>query len=298
MLKFIRNLIIDKINEQQFEFGTSEDLKETTQSKEQLHYYDYSYPVSISNSNAFFTYHLSYNELYDEFFKQNKEENIIKETFKISQSAFLLVTQGLPYTSFLCDIDGLYLKTLFTKRMREYRLNIDLPEKMEAMLEIVSFKDNSLIVRMKIKDIDLCRNVFQLVKDKKEDFLDFIDKNDRLSNNQTISHIMDEYGEVVDSDENKYYREQQDMTLQMTRNTYLTAYELLLQHLQMGVFIDITDVSSLIEHLIDVKSIKFSTKKKTVFPQYHDLKNDVVKDILLLANELKDNNNCELGVKI
>jgi hypothetical protein len=298
MLKFIRNLIIDKINEQQFEFGTSEDLKETTQAKEQFHYYDYSYPVAISNSNAFLAYHLSYNELYDEFFKQNKEENIIKETFKISQSAFLLVTQGLPYISLLCDIDGLYLKTLFAKRMREYHLNIDLPEKMEVLLEIVSFKDNSLIVRMKIKDIDSCRNVFQLVKEKKEDFLDFINKNERLSNNQTINHIVDEYGEVVDSDENKYYREQQDMTLQMTRNTYLAAYELLLQHLQMGVFIDITDVSSLIEHLIDVKSIKFSTKKKTVFPQYHDLKNDVVKDILLLANELKDNNNCELGVKI
>ena len=141
---------------------------------------------------------------------------------------------------------------------------------------------------MKIKDIDSCRNVFQLVKEKKEDFLDFINKNERLSNNQTINHIVDEYGEVVDSDENKYYREQQDMTLQMTRNTYLAAYELLLQHLQMGVFIDITDVSSLIEHLIDVKSIKFSTKKKTVFPQYNDLKNDVVKDILLLANELKE----------
>lgn len=281
-------MIIDKINEQQFEFGTSEDLKETAQSKEQLYYYDYSYPVAISNSNAFLAYHLSYNELYDEFFRQNKEKNIIKETFKISQSAFLLVTQGLPYTSFLCDIDGLYLKTLFAKRMREYHLNIDLPEKMEVLLEIVSFKDNSLIVRMKIKDIDLCRNVFQLVKDKKEDFLDFIDNNDRLSNNQTISHIIDEYGKVVDSDENKYYREQQDMTLQMTRNTYIAAYELLLQHLQMGVFIDITDVSSLVQHLIDVKSIKFSTQKKTVFPQYNDLKNDVVKDVLLLANELKE----------
>ena len=287
-----------------YEYGTKEEyneiLKESQSTKKTE--INYSFPSYIADSQAFLTYHMAYNRIYDEYaqkYKENSTENENESNnnffklFQISQSAFMLGLTSFQYSIIFGYIHKDYLKNIVSNKMREFKINYDdlssLPDMIKVQLEVQSFYDNSLAVRMNIKDLNVSNAYIDLLNKELPNFKHFIKNASKLAKDAIDKHLTEEidknsksfdsfkklvknenfnlYEELEEKDkqDNNYkqlnkvseeiYEYQSNKTLEFVNFSYISSYFILMENFKNNTIIDITDIEQLFENL-DITSVK------------------------------------------
>ena len=91
----------------------------------------------------------------------NMENMTVQDVFNVGQGAFLYIASHFPFVTIQGTIGKQLLKNIVSKRMREFRMEFDLPEEIKANIEIMVFRDNSIILRIKPDEENVSENAGQ-----------------------------------------------------------------------------------------------------------------------------------------
>ena len=280
-------------------------------------YMKHEFQGNIGDSNAYIGYYFAYNTLFDEteaklkanaakmkkqraqavsqqasrskkskvFVGQtamstNMESMTVQDVFNVGQGTFLYIASHFPFVTIQGTIGKQLLKNIVSKRMREFRMEFDLPEEIKANIEIMAFRDNSIILRIK-PDEAVMQKMYQKMQDSKEEFVAFMVENDKLMQFRILQMTEDNQN----SDEAKLYQQEQDKNIKMAHATYKSSFKILMSSLKNGVLIDITDLSAFLPHLLSVTSLMPSNKKAPEMLAYNDMDDMRNKVVAYLKNK-------------
>ena len=289
---------LDDLYKQEFNFGTEEDLNQHNPIAKEI---NYAFDGYIGDSQAFLTYNMAYEKLYDVYYLKNKTSNTnnekpnhqegLQKIFELSQSAFALGISTFNYSVINGNLDKTYIHNLIRNKMREFKLDFgDLEnnqdEKIKVQIEVLTFFDNSMILRITFSEIETSTLYGMMLQDNKEKFKDFIQQSHKISKNRIDSFVKDDFqldsnsiqkmkdviGEeqlnqmLQDMNQNKgvpldektaneIFEYQAKQTLEYVDFGYIATYNMLIENFNHGVLIDITDIETLFKYL-DVKTVK------------------------------------------
>lgn len=286
---------LEKLYQQEFNFGTEEDLNQSNPITKEN---NYAFNGYIGDSQAFLTYNMAYEKLYDVYYLKNKTSKTnknhqegLQKIFELSQSAFALGISTFNYSVINGNVDKIYIHNLIRNKMREFKLNFgDLEknkdEKIKVQIEALTFFDNSMILRITFSEIETSTLYGMMLQDNKEKFKEFIQQSHKLSKNRIDSFINEDFqldsnsiqkmkdviGEeqfnqmLQDMNQNKgvpldkktaneIFEYQAKQTLEYVDFGYIATYNMLIENFNHGVLIDITDIETLFKYL-DVKTVK------------------------------------------
>ena len=201
---------LEKLYQQEFNFGTEEDLNQ-----HQLYpitkEINFAFDGYIGDSQAFLTYNMAYEKLYDVYYlksktktsnqnnneKPNHQEGLQK-IFELSQSAFALGISTFNYSVINGNLDKTYIHNLIRNKMREFKLDFgdlenDKNGKIKVQIEALTFFDNSMILRITFSEIETSTLYGMMLQDNKEKFKEFIQQSHKLSKNRIDSFVKDDF---------------------------------------------------------------------------------------------------------
>lgn len=231
----------------------------------------------------------------------NGQSDYFLDLFRIAQSAFMLSYNRFNSLVLKCRMSSVYFDNLIYKKLREYDMD-DVREivgydDVPVMIEMMFFKDNSILFRVNIDDKDLSNKIYEYLLSHYDDFKKFIVEHNRLNDEMLMNYVDGE--KTVEKD---IFYEQNKQMLQDTNFSYVGIYEILLQDFKHGVVIDVNDLMYLSHFLTEIISVKLSRKDGKLSHQ-KSMRNDIkdfdelmkyVKSHLIsndVANLLKNKNN-------
>lgn len=196
---------LDDLYQQEFNFGTEEDLNQPNPIAKDI---NYAFDGYIGDSQAFLTYNMAYEKLYDVYYLKNKTSNAnnkktnhnegLQKIFELSQSAFALGISTFNYSVINGNLDKAYIHNLIRNKMLEFKLDFgDLEnnqdEKIKVQIEALTFFDNSMILRITFSEIETSTLYGMMLQDNKEKFKEFIQQSHQLSKNRIDSFVKDDF---------------------------------------------------------------------------------------------------------
>ena len=196
---------LDDLYQQEFNFGTEEDLNQH-QLNPIAKEINYAFDGYIGDSQAFLTYNMAYEKLYDVYYLKNKTSNQknekpnhqegIQKIFELSQSAFALGISTFNYSVINGNLDKTYIHNLIRNKMREFKLDFgdlenDKNEKIKVQIEALTFFDNSMILRITFAEIETSMLYGMMLQNNKDTFKEFIQQSHKLSKNRIDSFVKD-----------------------------------------------------------------------------------------------------------
>lgn len=198
---------LDDLYQQEFNFGTEEDLNQH-QLNPIAKEINYAFDGYIGDSQAFLTYNMAYEKLYDVYYLKNKTSNQknekpnhqegIQKIFELSQSAFALGISTFNYSVINGNLDKTYIHNLIRNKMREFKLDFgdlenDKNEKIKVQIEALTFFDNSMILRITFAEIETSMLYGMMLQNNKDTFKEFIQQSHKLSKNRIDSFVKDDF---------------------------------------------------------------------------------------------------------
>lgn len=196
---------LEKLYQQEFNFGTEEDLNQSNPITKEN---NYAFNGYIGDSQAFLTYNMAYEKLYDVYYLKNKTSKTnnenpnhqegLQKIFELSQSAFALGISTFNYSVINGNVDKIYIHNLIRNKMREFKLNFgnlekNKDEKIKIQIEALTFFDNSMILRITFSEIETSTLYGMMLQDNKEKFKEFIQQSHKLSKNRIDSFINEDF---------------------------------------------------------------------------------------------------------
>lgn len=249
---------------------------------------NYQFEKSLDESQAYITYSMAYNNLYNAYIKKTKQDNIkenedpnytMRKLFELSQSAFILATSTFNYTIINGYVSKTHIQNIIKSKLREFELDwktFNSEEQIPINIEMLSFYDNSVLLRVLFKNIETSQQYYHFLTRHKDKFEQFIQdshnkakkeseqfiNNDKPLTQKDRQKIEETLGEDylqkikqnnqlgLDSKTAKeIYEIQSKQTLDYVDFGYVSAFNLLLENFYNGVLIDISDFDSLFHHL-------------------------------------------------
>lgn len=210
ILKKIKTTIfkdkLDDLYQQEFNFGTEADLNHPNPITKEI---NYTFDGYIGDSQAFLTYNMAYEKLYDVYYLKNKTSNQhdnnkpnhkegLQKIFELSQSAFALGISTFNYSVINGNLDKTYIHNLIRNKMREFKLDFGnlekhKNEKIKVQIEALTFFDNSMILRITFSEIETSMLYGMMLQNNKDDFKEFIQQSHKLSKNRIDSFVNDDF---------------------------------------------------------------------------------------------------------
>ena len=210
ILKTIKTTIfkdkLDDLYQQEFNFGTEADLNHPNPITKEI---NYTFDGYIGDSQAFLTYNMAYEKLYDVYYLKNKTSNQhdnnkpnhkegLQKIFELSQSAFALGISTFNYSVINGNLDKTYIHNLIRNKMREFKLDFGnlekhKNEKIKVQIEALTFFDNSMILRITFSEIETSMLYGMMLQNNKDDFKGFIQQSHKLSKNRIDSFVNDDF---------------------------------------------------------------------------------------------------------
>ena len=210
ILKTIKTTIfkdkLDDLYQQEFNFGTEADLNHPNPITKEI---NYTFDGYIGDSQAFLTYNMAYEKLYDVYYLKNKTSNQhdnnkpnhkegLQKIFELSQSAFALGISTFNYSVINGNLDKTYIHNLIRNKMREFKLDFGnlekhKNEKIKVQIEALTFFDNSMILRITFSEIETSMLYGMMLQNNKDDFKEFIQQSHKLSKNRIDSFVNDDF---------------------------------------------------------------------------------------------------------